>query len=240
MVRGYRESKSEQHRDRLNRSFLDTDGFKLILVTDRHRVGKERLIEVIAGCLEAGLHAVMLREKDLPGKELLDMAVALRKITSDHGAALILNDRADVAIAADADAVHVGSDSFKPCDLKAHLPAGMIVGASAHNLREAIDRKESGADYIMLSPVFATTSKPGAIPLGVDVVKEVVNAVEAPVFALGGVTALRVPQILEAGVKGVAVISAILDYPDPAQAVKMLIKSLERASYDSTGSGNKR
>jgi len=197
-------------------------------VTDRRRCGEDRLIDAISKCLDAGLDAVMLREKDLPGGPLLDMALELRRLTAEHRAALIVNDRVDVAIAAKADAVQLGTRGFKPEDVRDNLPEGMLIGASAHNLEEAMTAQNGGANYVVVSPVFSTSSKPGVKPMGLDELRSIVGKLGIPAYALGGVTAENAGETIKAGVEGVAVISAILDQARPEEATGMLLESIRK------------
>jgi len=223
VVRGYRASK------------IEGDFYpRLILVTDRHRCEQGRLVEVIERCLEEGLDTVMLREKDLPGGQMLEMATEIRRVTSGHNAKLIVNDRMDVAIVAEADGVHLGNRSFRSRDLKNRLPENMLVGASAHNMDEALEAQNDGADYIILSPVFATSSKPGAKPLGVGKMKDIISRLRVPTYALGGVKQSNAQALIEAGAKGVAVISAILDHPRPHIATGIMLQAMERVTNDTT------
>lgn len=199
----------------------------MILITDRHRV--KDIIDIVGKCLYAGLGCVMLREKDLPGGRMLDMAAKLRKMTAARGAKFIVNDRVDVALAVNADAVHLGQKSFRPDDISAIIHRGMIVGVSAHDVDEAMEAERKGADYITASPVFQTTSKPGAETLGVEGLEKIIGRVGIPVYALGGINKENATAIADSGAGGAAVISAILENSRPEEAVAELTRSLERA-----------
>jgi thiamine-phosphate pyrophosphorylase len=197
---------------------------RLLLVTDRHATGGRDLIDVVAAALDAGLPAVQLREKDLPGRALLALAERLRAATARTGALLLLNDRVDVAIAAGADGVHLGGGSMSVGDVRRLLPAGALVGVSTHAAAEVA---ETGADYAIFGPVRATPSKVAfGPPQGIARLAAATAAAAVPVLAIGGIEPADVPAMCAAGAHGVAVIRAILAAPDPAAATRALAKGL--------------
>src|SRR5438132_3023286 len=187
---------------------------RLVLVTDRHGAA------VVEAALDAGLPAVQLREKDLPGRPLLALAERLRAATTRTGALFFVNDRLDVALAAGADGVQLGGGSMPIEVARQLLPSGALVGISTHAPGEA----RADADFALFGPVWETPSKAGA--QGEARLGEAVRAAALPVLAIGGVTAERVPAALGAGAAGVAVIRAILVAPDPAAATRALLTAL--------------
>ncbi len=207
---------------------VDELGFRLYLVTDRSAVAGP-LEDAVEGCLEAGLKAVQLREKDLPVRRLLSLAQGLREATRRHGAKLFINDRADVALATGADGVQRAGTSLPVPALRSISPPGFLIGASVHSVDEACEAQQ-GADFLVFGPVYDTPSKRqyGA-PQGLRALERVVAAVSLPVFAVGGITAARVPEVTRAGASGVAVIGAVLGAARPADAVKTLLDALGRA-----------
>jgi thiamine-phosphate pyrophosphorylase len=208
--------------------------FSLLLVTDRRqaRGGLERAVE---SALDGGLKAVQLREKDLPARELFLLAERLRSLTDRYGALLLVNDRADVALACGADGVHLGAASIPPAEARRLLGPGRLVGFSAHSLREAEGAEAGGADYATFGPVWFTPSKAGyGEPVGTAALSEAARAVSIPLLALGGVTAARAAEALSAGAKGVALISAILAAEDPARATRETIRALAARGKDGT------
>lgn len=172
--------------------------------------------------LAAGLPAIQLREKDLPGRPLLALADALRAETSRAGALLFVNDRIDVAIAAGADGVHLGEASMPPGVVRRLLPAGALIGLSTHVPGEPA---ASDADFVFFGPVRATPAKAGP-PQGFTRLAEAVRAAPVPVLAIGGLTVDAVPEVRAAGATGVAVIRAILAAPDPGAATRELLAAL--------------
>jgi len=212
---------------------VDQLGFSLCLVTDRSQVAGT-LEEAVEACLGAGLKAVQLREKDLAARDLLSMARGLRESTRRHGAKLLINDRADVALAVGADGVQRAGTSLPVSALRSISPPGFLIGASVHSVAEARAAEPEGADFLLFGPVYDTPSKRQyGPPQGVAALERVASAVRLPVFAVGGVTPARVAEVTRAGASGVAVIAAILGSDGgadrPADAVKGFLDALGRA-----------
>jgi thiamine-phosphate pyrophosphorylase len=208
---------------------VDQLGFALYLITDR-ATSPRPPADVVEECLAAGLRAVQLREKDLEARELLALADTLREATRHHGARLIVNDRADVALAARADGVQRTHASLPVSALRAITPPGFLVGASVHSEAEARDATAQGADFIVFGPVYDTPSKRRyGPPQGLAALEAVARAVDRPVLAVGGLTPERVAEALAAGAAGVAVIGAIYGAARPADATKAFLDALGRA-----------
>jgi len=206
------------------------DDLRLCLVTDRAQTRGRDLVAVVGECLAVGLPAVQLREKDLPAAELARLGRELRALTRRHAALLIVNDRADVALAVEADGVQRTSTSLPVADLRAIADKRLRVGASVHSLDEAVAATEAGADWIVFGPVYDTPSKRAyGPPRGLARLAAVTRAVETPVIAIGGVTPERVGEVRGAGARGVAVISAILAADSPADATRRFLDALARA-----------
>jgi thiamine-phosphate pyrophosphorylase len=195
--------------------------FGLYLVTDRHQTRGRPLVECVEAALRGGVRAVQLREKDLSARELMELGGRLRKLTVRHEAALLINDRIDVAMACDADGVHLAASSFDVCDARALLGPDRIVGVSTHAPEQVIAAEQAGADFVVFGPVFDTPSKRGyGPPLGLAALTHAASAVAIPVLAIGGITADRVHEVRAAGAAGVAVIRAILAAEDPEAAAR--------------------
>jgi len=205
-------------------------GFSLYLVTDRSALPTTSLQDVVESCLAAGLKAVQLREKDMAVRDLLGLAHALRDSTRRHGARLLINDRADVALAVGADGVHRAGTSLPVSALRAISPSGFLIGASVHDIDEARAAEADGADFLLFGPVYDTPSKRQyGPPQGLAALERVSAAVSTPVFGVGGVTPDRAGEVMRAGAAGVAVIGAILAAERPADAVKAFLDALGRA-----------
>jgi thiamine-phosphate pyrophosphorylase len=203
--------------------------FALYLVTDR-AIARRPLPEVVEECLGAGLRAVQLREKDLAVRDLLALAVSLRDVTRRHGARLLINDRADVALAVEAEGVQRTNASLPVAALRRVVAPPLLVGASVHAEAEARQSVADGADFLVFGPVYDTPSKRQyGKPQGLHALEQLVAAVDRPVIAIGGITPERVRDVLAAGAAGVAVISSILGADRPADAVKAFLDALGRA-----------
>ena len=205
------------------------DELRLCLVTDRSQVPERDLVDVVRDCLAAGLPAVQVREKDLGAAALAALCRRLREPTREHGALLIVNDRADVALAVGADAVQRTHTSLPIADLRALADKRLRIGSSVHSLEEARVAEAAGADWVFFGPVYDTPSKRrfGA-PQGLVALARVTEAVRVPVIAIGGITPERVGEVRRAGATGVAVITALLRAPSPADATRRFLEELAR------------
>ncbi len=181
---------------------------RLYAITDRRRYGLD-FIKVLEEILERGVRMIQLREKELTGKELYDLALEVRKLTEKYDSLLLINERFDVAKAVGADGVHLPENSFPPSVIKKIFP-DMIVGFSAHSLESALHAEKGGADFITLSPIFKTSSHPDAEPLGISELRRISKSLSIPVYALGGVTWDRVELCYKSGAYGVAGITMFL------------------------------
>jgi len=202
--------------------------FRVYLITDRNIDREGNIFENVRRAIGAGIRAVQLREKDLEIVELIDYAYELRKITDHYSAKLIINERVDVALAVGADGVHTGYSGIPVRAVRKIVPVEFMVGVSTHGIEEAIKAEEDGADFITCGPVFDTPSKRkyGA-PTGVDRLKEVVNRVDIPVFALGGIKESNIAEVMGAGAYGVSMISAILASSNIEKTVKEIVRLTE-------------
>lgn len=201
--------------------------FSLYLITDRMQTAGRSLPAVVADALRGGLRAVQLREKDLAAGQLFELAVELRQLTSEYGAKLLINDRIDVALAVDADGVHLGKGGLPVAEARRILGNSRLIGYSAHSTDEAARAQLDGADFVTLGPVYHTPSKaPYGEPLGLNALTEAAGVVTIPVFALGGVKPSSVAEVLSAGARGVALISAIMTAQDPALATESLLRTI--------------
>jgi len=193
------------------------------LVTDRAQTNGRPLLDVVTAALRGGVGAVQLRERGLETRALLELAIALRQATRAVGAALLINDRIDVALACDADGVHLPGHSFAVADARALLGPRRLIGVSTHHPDEVAAAAAAGADFAVFGPIFATPSKAtyGA-PQGLDALARARRAAALPLFAIGGVDADTAAAVRDAGADGVAVIRAVLAAPDPAAAARAL------------------
>jgi thiamine-phosphate pyrophosphorylase len=203
------------------------DELGLTLVTDRTQTRGRDLVAVVGECLAAGLRAVQVREKDLGAADLAFLCRRLLGPVRDAGARLVVNDRADVALAVGADAVQRTGTSLPVDDLRRLAGDRLRIGASAHSLADALDAELKGADWVVFGPVYATPSKrPYGPPQGLERLAEVARGLRIPVIAIGGITPERVGEVRRAGARGVAVISSILAADSPGEATGRFLKAL--------------
>jgi thiamine-phosphate pyrophosphorylase len=199
----------------------------LYLISDSNQTSGRPLLEALEVALEGGVRMIQLREKDLSGRELLELAAKVRLLTVRYGAKLLINDRVDIAIAVDADGVHLPASSFNPMDARELICRDKIVGLSAHSAREAVKAEREGADFVTFSPIYQTPSKAGyGKPQGLERLEELCGKVNIPVYALGGIKIENVRDVMERGASGVAMISAILGAKDIKAETVKLLKSL--------------
>ena len=193
------------------------DFLRVYLISDFMRVGKSRFLGALEEALQGGVRAIQLREKNMSSKDLLALALEVNCMTKRYNTKLLINDRADIAVMAGADGVHLTEASFKASEVKINFP-NLIVGVSTHSIEGARLADSQGADFITFSPIYETPSKSiYGPPQGLAPLRHVTKSVHLPVLALGGITLNRVPECLEHGAFGVAVISDIWDSTDIKQ-----------------------
>jgi thiamine-phosphate diphosphorylase len=194
----------------------------LMLVTDRHLAGGEdALVHAVRQAVAGGVNVVQLREKDLAAAALSSLAVRIREAIAGR-AKLVVNGNIDVAEATQAEGVHL-SEIAPELTSRPNMP---FLGRSVHSLEAATRAEAEGADYVVFGPVFKTAGHPNVAPAGVEALAEVVRAVRVPVIAIGGISAGRVGDVMNAGASGIAVIGAILGSPAPRQAAEQLSREL--------------
>lgn len=210
----------------MSRSLIPVE-FTLYLITDRGATAGRELLAAVEEALAGGVGGVQLREKGLSGRDYLGLAQAMRSLTARYGARLLVNDRIDVALAAGADGVHLPEAGLPVGTARGLLGKEKLVGASCHSLETARAAERAGADFITFGPVYQTPSKAAyGEPVGIAPLAEAVRELSIPVFPLGGVTRERVPELLAAGARCAACISALLTAPSPraeAEAIRALL-----------------
>jgi thiamine-phosphate pyrophosphorylase len=176
------------------------------------------LDELLPRVLQAGVDVVQLREKQMEAGPLLGYCEIVRRRTSEFGALFVVNDRVDVALAAGADGVHLGQDDLPPGEARRQLGPVPLIGLSTHSEAQFLAALAAGADYAAVGPVFSTPTKPGRPAVGLDLVGFSADRADRPVFAIGGVNSANLPAVMEAGARRVAVVRAITESDDPAEA----------------------
>jgi len=180
------------------------------------------LVEVAEAAIEGGVDVLQLREKQLPDRELLDQAAGLQQVAERHGVLFIVNDRADVAVLSGADGVHLGAGDLTVAEARRILGVDRIVGVSTHSLEQATQAQADGADYIGCGAVFPTRTKDQVVRIELATLGEVCSQVPLPAFAIGGITAANVGEVLSAGATRVAVCTAVIAADDVAAAARSL------------------
>jgi len=187
------------------------------------------LLWVLQQALDGGVKGIQLREKDLVGRELFFLAEAARKLTQRYHALLLINDRIDIALAVDADGVHLSTASIPIESARALLGRQQLLGASTHSLEEAQEAERSGADFVVFGPVYFTPSKASyGSPQGLAALKKVVEKLSLPIYAIGGIKPENIADTRRTGVRGVALISAVMSAADPENATKEILKLFNR------------
>ena len=201
---------------------------RLYVVTDA-RTRQGDLPRFLGAILEAGADVVQLREKEAEAGDLLRWAVSFREAATSHGALFTVNDRADVALAAEADGVHLGQNDLPPRRAREILGPEAIVGLSCHS-KEQLETAPPEADYVTAGPIHETPTKPGRPGTGVEVVRHAVAAVSRPWFAIGGINAETLTAAVGAGARRIVVVRAVTDAADPGAAIRALLDGLPPTS----------
>ena len=199
--------------------------FQIHLITDRKSAGPD-LLGTVEAALEGGVDWVQVREKASPARELYETTQKIMPLARRNGVGVMVNDRIDVALAAGAGGVHLAGKSLPP-QMARGLSWGLLLGASVHGPKEAREAVDGGVDYVTFGHVYPTSSKPGLPPSGVLQLAEVVESVEVPVLAIGGIVASNVREVLQTGCAGIAVISAVLAAEDPGAATRELRRAVD-------------
>ncbi len=203
---------------------------KLHVITDIVLQSEFSHVELAKMAIRGGADTIQFRQKAGSTREMIANSLQIKQLCMEAGASFIVNDRIDVAIASEADGIHLGQDDFPIPLARKLLGEDKIIGGSAAVLEEAVKCYQEGANYVGFGPVFPTTSKEDAGPVsGIDKLKEAVEAVPVPIVAIGGITPENAQDVLEAGAMGIAVISTVCCAPDPEAATQKLFETLQRS-----------
>jgi thiamine-phosphate pyrophosphorylase len=194
------------------------------------------LVEALKEAAAGGAILFQYRDKTAPGRDLYHQAEQLRQAAHDRGATFIVNDRCDVALAVEADGVHLGQDDLPLSLAKAVMGPNKLIGISTHTSEQVREATAGGADYVGFGPIFSTASKTNHEPVvGVEGLRQARLLTPLPIFAIGGITVASAEGIMHAGADGIAVMSAVWAAPDIATAVHVLIERIARASRPMSG-----
>ena len=212
---------------KFDRNTLTKEQLLLYAVTDRHWLNGRTLHSVVKESLDGGVTFVQLREKQLDEAHFMEEAKDLQVLCKEYNVPFIINDNVDIALAMDADGVHVGQSDMEAGDVRAKLGPDKIIGVSAQTVRQALLAQERGADYLGVGAVFHTDSKADAADISHETLKAITEAVDIPVIAIGGISKENVSELSGTGICGIAVISAIFAEKDIKNATKKLKKLTE-------------
>jgi thiamine-phosphate pyrophosphorylase len=190
-----------------------------------------RTLQIIESAIAFGIPLIQIREKNLPARLLFEVAAASVKISQNSPTRILINDRADVALSAGADGVHLTAASISARIIRKNVPAGFLIGVSTHTIEEAVRARRDGADFAVFGPVFATPSKERyGPPQGIEKLAEVVKAVgRFPVVALGGIEETNLNETFRAGASGIAAIRLLNEIENMGEMVEK-IKTYARAN----------
>ncbi len=202
----------------------------LHVLTDRELARGRDTLTVAAAALDGGATVIQLRDKTASTRQLIEQGLALRILTRERGALLIVNDRIDVALAIDADGAHVGQEDMPGDSARSLLGPKRILGISAGNMAEASAAVALGADYLGVGPIYATSTKADAgIPVGLNLLSDLASRYTIPLVAIGGINAENAREVIQAGAHGIAVISAVVHAKDITSATRELAEMLPRS-----------
>ena len=202
---------------------LNKEDLLLYAVTDRTWLEGKELKDVVAEAIEGGITFLQMREKDLIFEDFVQEAKEIKKITDKYKIPFVINDNVEVALAIDAHGVHIGQSDEELTEVRKKLGQDKIIGVSVHNVEEALKAEESGADYLGVGAMFVTSSKDDAIPVAIDELRNICNAVSIPVVAIGGISTENIFELKGTNISGVAVISAIFAKENIKEASEKLI-----------------
>jgi thiamine-phosphate pyrophosphorylase len=205
----------------------DKESLLLYAVTDRYWLKDHTLLEEVENTLKGGATFIQLREKNLEKEKFMKEAIEIQALCKKYKVPFVVNDNVDIAVAMDADGVHVGQSDMEAGEVRKKLGPDKIIGVSACTVEQAVLAEKRGADYLGVGAVFPTGSKDDAEDVSHETLKAICDAVSIPVVAIGGITKENVWELQGSGIDGIAVISAIFAQPD-IQAATMELKKIIR------------
>ena len=198
--------------------------YSLYLLTDRDLMYAKSVEECVEQAVSGGTTVVQIREKTASSREFYEIAMRTRKITKKYGVPLIINDRADIALAVDADGLHIGQKDLPYKKARRIMGKKKIIGVSASNLTEALTAAaEKGVDYLGVGAMFTTDTKKDADSTSMDELRLIRERVKLPLVAIGGINKTNIPQFAGTGIDGIAVVSAIVSQEDASEAARELM-----------------
>lgn len=202
--------------------------FKLYVITNQDISRGKNNLEVVKAAIAGGADIIQLREKQISTRRVVEMGQQIKKFTNSRDIPLIINDRVDIALAIDADGVHLGQDDLPISMARELIGEDKILGISTHSLKQAKEAEAKGADYIGVGPVFPTSTKPDYSPVGLELVEKVSQEIEIPFVAIGGIKLDNVRKVIKAGAKRIAVVSGVVAADDVRQAAKSYCQKINK------------
>jgi thiamine-phosphate pyrophosphorylase len=200
---------------------------RLYVIADKVICGKRDIEEVVSQAIEGGAGMIQFRDKESDDKEFNKIALRLSKICKNRGVPFIVNDRVEIALKTDADGVHLGEEDLSISEARSMLGPNKMIGKTARSVQEAIGAEEEGADYVGLGPIFHTNSKHIDKPIGVEIIETAEKNLKIPVFPIGGINLSNLNQVIHAGCKRIAVISAVVLSEDVKSSAANLVERLK-------------
>lgn len=207
---------------------MDKKQLMLYAVTDRSWLNGELLTEATDKALKGGVTLLQLREKNMPEADFIKSAQEIKQICQKHGVPLIINDNVNVALAVDADGVHLGQGDMPVSEARQILGKNKIIGITAKTVEQARNAEKNGADYLGSGAVFGTSTKSDAKKMELETLRKITSAVKIPVAAIGGITAENVTQLKNTGISGAAVVSGIFAEDDIEEASRRLLNKIKQ------------
>lgn len=202
--------------------------YSLYLVTDSGLLGGKDLAATVEQAIQGGVTMVQIREKHLSSREFFQVALAIKAVADKYKVPLIVNDRSDIALAVDAAGLHIGQDDLPLTEARKLLGPDKIIGVSAATLEEALLAQNQGADYLGVGAIFPTNTKDDADSVSLAQLQDIKANVKIPIVAIGGINGNNIQSVIETGVDGAAVVSAIIAAADPGAAASKLQRLLKR------------
>ncbi|MEQ8141955.1 thiamine phosphate synthase [Enterococcus sp. LW22] len=202
--------------------------YRLYLVTDPLLFTTNTLLEAVSQALEGGVTAVQLREKQLDSRKFYEEAIQIKRLTKRYNVPLIINDRLDIALACDADGLHIGQNDLPINIARKHLGPDKLIGVSVQTVEEAIEAEKNGADYLGVGAMFPTDTKSDAIHVTTEELEKICAQISLPIIVIGGINQQTIPAFHSLSIQGFAVVSAILSKKDIKKASQELLGLIDQ------------
>ncbi len=200
--------------------------FGLYFITDS-KLTKKNVVEDVKAAIKGGVKVVQYREKDAPTRQMIEEAKKIRQICKKNSVLFLINDRIDVAIAVNADGVHIGNEDMPYWHARKLLGENKVIGLSAHSVKDALQNQKLGADYTSIGPIYRTTTKKSPKPpIGLGPIKQLKSRLKIPFVAIGGINEKNIDEVLRAGARNIAMVSGIVAKNNVGEAVRNLISKI--------------